>query len=515
MGKVKYTIESDNIALTDINVIRAGLFQAKQDQEQVYYRITVKGDLTLDGAGYALLFGLVDACEVVQIKCLRSCEGVYTDYWIGYFTKFDCTFDEGRCTVSVKPKTDDKYKCIIETWEKVRNVFGVAISNVPILGTYQTVVCPSLPCAAIMDGTWCLDEFTGGAYWYHRIVANGTCSGATPVPPDTFYTWTQVPGSSCPTPQFYRCPDLAGDDKISPYKYGRRMDDVLQYLLDQTDCGLTVVSSFFGIGTPEGSPPSNIAYIYATKWLKNLTIHQKSDVKRPNASENSTAPAWDMKLKDLLDDLRLMFNVYFVIDGTDLILEHISYFEQTEGLDLSGLNIKKRYSYNQEAPKTEKWQYLDNFSSSLFASPTLTYECGNNDVEYRLKLFSTDIGVIDDPLYADVIGDAGFVLISNKPGTGGNYIINELNFPLSFPDLLENLHRHNRPFDTYATAPASTVTALSVKKIRKLDMVTTSHCCTDPAFNPDEMIVTSIGDAVVESVDVDLVRDTLQLSLMI
>ena len=86
-----------------------------------------------------------------------------------------------------------------------------------------------------------------------------------------------------------------------------------------------------------------------------ITVAQKSDIKRPTSSNPATAAntTWN----DFMNILKTMFNVYWIYDGVNVIVEHYSYFSKTAGLDLrtQAIAVKSnKYSYDKpEMPKYE------------------------------------------------------------------------------------------------------------------------------------------------------------------
>ena len=347
-------------------------------------------------------------------------------------------------------------------------------------------------------GAFCPDpDETRWMSCFHRIIGQGTPT----TPPPYSSGWTHISGND-----WWRCPTEA-DLTIGVYDEGRWFTDVLEYLVDRYACGLTVRSHFFGINATHTGPPSNLAYDFATEKLQAMQVHQKSDIKRPDATNPAQSWVWKMSLQKLLADLEILFQVYWKIDGTDLILEHISYFDSTAGLDLTEKNIEIEYEKKDSgAPNREEFAFADAEQASLgfsedFAGYPITYgDCGEGTKEYRLNYFTNEVAVITATENAESISDSGFVLIATAEADGFNYILED-NKPLGFLQIHENLYMHNRFFPDGNLNDAPT-TFLTTQKTRKMKQMDVKVCCDD-GFDPTDYIETAIGQVTVDKVTVD------------
>lgn len=534
MANARIKISSDSIVETVVDAIWSGEFTHKKERDRVWYSHEMKSALVLTGSDFHLINDLANACERVSVEVELFCGGEWVAYpWTGYFTKFDTSRDFGgiqfsQCRMEIKVRTDDTYDCIQREWEDDISIFSASavIQTRPFKGTYEILgtcyFCSGTPDPTPCDdlgvsGVACLeysssnlsDDCPSGQYQviftYHRVIGVGT-----PSTPPTYGTgWTYLSGSN-----WWRCPD-EDEIAIGVLKYGRRFDDTLEYLVAQTGCGLTVRSHFFGINATHAAAPSNDAYTYATANYQNMTIHQKSDVKRPDATNASFVPptssaVWKMRLKDLLEDLRIIFNVWWKVDGTDLILEHISYFGASAGANYSAKPMRLSLEYDQDTPRKEIFKWSDPDVSALFRGFPIEYDCGNGSKEYNVKLFTTDLPFIRDETTQEAVKDDGYVLICNQI-IGGEYIIIDLNYPLRFQNIHDKLYRHNRPFGS-GTLNQNPVTFLSTEKIQKQPEFSVGMCC-DEAFDPTKYITTALGQGGVDSVTRNLKKDRAEFQL--
>ena len=527
MSRTRIKISSDSIDETEISPIWLGEFTRSIVRDRVYYEHELKDDLTLTGDDFALINDLENPCEKVLVIVERLCGEDWNEYWRGSFTKFDTQRDFGgikvpQCLLTAKIKPENAYTCLQLEWDDEINFHSASavISVKSTAGTYEilgscTFCTDTLdpdPCDdLVVSGEACLeyqniaaDPLCAGGYRatfsYHRVIGVGTPT--EPPPYDT--GWTHLSGND-----WWKCPD---DEKIQigVLGNGRRFDDTLEYILAQTGCGLTLRSHFFGINATHDAPPDNLAYDYATENYQDITIHQKSDVKRPDSTNPSLSQVWKMKLKDVLSDLQTVFQLFYKIDGTDLILEHISYFDSTAGADYTATQMKLALEYDAETPKRELFKWSDPDVSPLFAGFPITYNCGNGDKERRVQLFNTDVPFIVDPLNQDKVSDDQFVLICNKI-IEGEYIIIDKNYPLRWYNIHANLFMHYRPFIS-GTMNDEATTFLSTQKMQKQPEFEVGLCC-DEDFDATKYITTRLGQGRIMNSVENIKKDKLTLQL--
>lgn len=525
MSEVRVKIQSATIAETIVSPIWSAVFSRKIERDRIYYTHEPDGSVTLRGPDYQLLYDLDSDCEQVTFSVDRKCDGDWVPYWQGVFSKFDCKFDSYRCTASIKLRKNDLYDCLAKEWSDVINIYtgtGSEIVTREFKGAYEVAIGgPCYICRATPDDSpvctrtdSCIEYThieggngncpTGQFYVetsHHRITATGTPT----VPPPYGTGWTLLSDST-----WWRCPVESEELVIGVLRFGRRFDDVLEYMVGQAACGLTVRSHFFGINNTHAAPPSNDAYAYATAHYLNMTVHQKSDVKRPDSSNAALSKSWTMKLKDLLADLQTMFNVFWRIDGTDIIIEHISYFTTSAGADYTDRIMPLQFEYDADIPRREVFTWSDEAASNDFRGKPIVYDCGNDDRERRVTLFSTDVVSIRNLGDQDFYADSNFVLLCNIV-TDGEYWIDDHNKPLGWVKLHDKLHRHYRPFGS-GNMNGEATTFLSTQSIRKQPAFTVPFCCGDE-YDPENYITTPLGQGRIEEAKENLYKDTLELKL--
>lgn len=513
MSVHRIKVESVSIVATIVTPTWDGAVEYSLERDSVFFRAKI-GEFKFQGDDYTLIKEAPD-CELIGIYLEEKCGITWSEVWRGSFTTYDVSFNLNKCTAKVTPKTTDEYQCLFDNWETDIVVgAGTAITVRPFPGIYEVGECCYTCSDTVLDldlpvcpvpADWCFAEtwqtagsslvcgepgFDEYSTCFHRIVGIGTPT----VEPPYSTGWTYLSGND-----WWRCP-VTGEIEAPLFDNGRWFNDVLEYMVLQTGCGLTVRSHFFGINATHAAAPTNDAYTFADTNLQALQLHQKSDIKRPFDSDPSQSFVWKMTLKKLLDDLRVMFNAYWTIDGTDLIIEHSSYFDAVVGLDMTEQNISLEYGKAEGgAPNIENFKWMDveaTFTTEHLGYPISYGECGDGKKDYQVNYFSNDVYYISTVQNLEEIADAGFCLVATEVVDADNVIING-NDPLGWVALHENLHKDRRYFmegnmnDTPATAFISTI------KTRKLKEFTTKICC-DETFNLTDTIDTLAGEASVQ-----------------
>jgi hypothetical protein len=533
MAKARIALDSPGLGtllLDESNLIWKGDFQHKKEREEVYHTHELKGDLTLTGDAFAAVKNLSDNCEAISVTVERECAGDWEEYWTGSFTKFDCKFDFDKCTVTVQPKADSPWTCVKKEWDDPVNFFvavaGGKVINTLGVGKYEFEVCTvvdgdsddydiDLPCGGTkdLDSQWCqsapstVEPISGGfkhSTPFHRVWAIGASPGNPPALSSGWTLMTDVPGN-----RWWRCPD-ANEINLPKLDRGRLFSEIMTYLVGQLGCGLTLRSYFFGLNATHAAPPSNGAYDFALANCHKIICLQKSDVKRPHDTNAATSESFKMKLQELLADLRKMFKVYPKIVGNDLILEHISYFTSVSGLDLSDEGMKLQVDFDISVSRKTRMVWMDEECSLAFKGRSIEYNCGgDNSKEERVAYFSTDVSFIADPIRADVIADAGFVLVAAIE-YDGEYAAIDQNEPFGWTSLIENLHRYNADFGSGTFG--SETTAITVRKNQKQPSFSTCLECST-GFDPGDFITTPLGEGEVQEATYNIFRDSLSVQL--
>lgn len=539
MAEIRFTLNSTTLGgWTSVTPINPGVFEYRREKESMYVTRTLKNDLVFKGADFTTLDAL-PLLEEITVKAERRCGGTWSEYWQGYFYPINTKVDYDLCTMRIIPKTEDVYTRFLEQWGEKVNFFTAGVVTVkPIDAFYEVQCCqainyagvPPSPFQTCFDmgdpGDWTVPpvsdvvvqdpidalKYTRTTCW-HRVIAQGTCSGATPVAPYGDGWVIMSTGNNCPTSSEWRGNPYYATT-ISELNYGRLLNEVLEDMAVSYDSLSGVVSDFFNIN-PDATAPSNDAYDYAIAHLQNLTIHQKSDVKCAFCSNQALSVSWEASFKELLNDLAVLFNVAWTITPAgELRIEHYSYFLDAMGSwAISSSSMKKQIEGNtQELPRREVFSFSDEFASDYFKGYPIVYATGKDDKEHKCTLINTDVAFLQETDNLDTASDKGFCLVSCYEVSGQRYI-NDFNRPLAFSELHDALHLHNRAFEEATSFNGGGATTfLHWNKSRRQPAFTVAADCGDePDLN--QAAVTDLGTGEIESLEHDIVNCNYKLNI--
>lgn len=329
-------------------------------------------------------------------------------------------------------------------------------------------------------------------------------------------------------------------DKV--LRNGFKLYDVLNSLLSENCPDLKIVSDFFQ-WNPTFASDNN----YVTGTLSNikfLKIFQKSDIKRPN----STNPAnkGEINFVKLLNDILKIFNCGYFISGNTLRIEHISWFDKEENLDLvqianntdQSLRGTRTYSYDKaKLPKFEKFEWMDD-SSREFNGEPIWYDsaCVEDDEDLAETLTNRIENITTDILHCFInsssensdVTDKGFVIIATDPNNKVLWLPNLIeeggslpNNILSWPRLQLDFWQHGRILlNGYMNVAeddedAQITTFKSTIPIKDQDPFPIRLCCDNISeFNPMNLQNSTLGWGEVKSAELNFKTDIMQIELM-
>ena len=227
------------------------------------------------------------------------------------------------------------------------------------------------------------------------------------------------------------------DSDTTVYDNGRTLRDTLDYLLQQSDVQIAVAS--------------DVLPILGTIGVDDLIVYDKSDVKRPEVSNNATITK--VTLKRLIDNICNLFNVKYTTEGNIFTFKHYTEIFRNE-FDLaekvlgfynnsfSYLEIPGTENLKSEESKTEEFQELQ-----------IEYEIeGGSKEEYNLSNLCVDLNFIignrnrlaADPDAKDEISDSGLFFAAID---GSNVILEQTgvkNYQFSYTFLFPILWEADR-----------------------------------------------------------------------
>lgn len=504
-----------------------GKIVVAKEEGEIFFREKLNGSLEVTGDDYAFLLDAqkfaVECCQEITLYIERKCGSGRELIWEGFFVLQDIEWDYDNTQATIKKiAVRDDYNAIFTNWQKEISWLG----------------------------------FEGSA----RPVRNGGSQYSSTRPLKPFRQF------SPPYPDY-------NPTKSDRYVRGMDFVESLHFLIKKTLAGTPgekagnfVQSSLSKFFTETTNPVTG-----KPNALKNIVLMHLSDAKRPYASNPATVG--NVTLKDVLDELKKMFNAYWFvnIDGK-LQIEHITYFPNqaytapTVKLDLTLDKYKdvmkgnNRMSYQTEKLKgiegldwsissgafdaqSELWTLDANPSLIEFSGAYMRYadscvpkdDKGEKTTEYKtVSLFTTDwLSVSRKP---DTVPDEGWMLVHVKDFTrndaveyGWLPIINAtaMNGALSATRLFYDFMRYDLSFSygifsaekekskpVTGTLPYEIpAKAKTVKRIKTFTTVNLGLCCGNE-YDFSGYIKHPLSDrCVVDQIEYDLVSESIEITV--
>lgn len=312
---------------------------------------------------------------------------------------------------------------------------------------------------------------------------------------------------------------------------GMLLADVLSLIANNT-CGKNFKSNFFQVN-PDGPFASVYPTLKAVK-TENVFVYQKSDIKRPNAIQNATIAK--ITPEKFIEDICNKFNCWYILDETNLQIEHVSFFQRTIGLDTlllkhsRGMQQSKKYSYaDTELPEREIYKDVEQYNFDFVGLPIIYQDsCATkgSEVVTEMEYLTTDMehvltGGVQDAEGNDngEINEDGFVIASMEVISGTYYFLREppvldifvrLNNPFAWAQLHNDFFKHDRPqiagimnglYGLFFTA----------KPAKKGQDIAIAFCCND-VFKLTDYINTALGIGIVGAAVIDYISDKFTIT---
>ena len=156
-----------------------GLDISRDDEWKSIVRDKFRGDITVKGTDFDALIALEETHIQYAIVIYLECNGVYTEFWKGFFSYFDFKVDLDKCHLTFVPLVWDAYSPIYDQMDVEQNIL---VASVP-----QTVLMKKPEFAF---ETLQYDYYLAGVY---PPVASFDEYAYTPLPdPNEYYLWAQI-----------------------------------------------------------------------------------------------------------------------------------------------------------------------------------------------------------------------------------------------------------------------------------------------------------------------------------
>lgn len=501
-----------------------------RDEDFGFYRALFSQSLLFCKEDYRLFLEhekSCERCEPLPFVLRSKCEGVDKDEIVGSFNLVDAKFDISKCTVTIKPRVEDDYTCLLETWDFEKNILATNPKQ-----TISTIVGNIVPQQCIGTNPPDFTQYydcTNGIAW--TVITHG--GNDTTV--DTLWAREEYSGAGVPPGDewildgsvwvrpvnvrqiFFFQDENRIDEQYEIINYeidnGIKLSDALDFM---QECGLSIVSDFFNIN-PDNTHPNNIAYDCAETDLLNLIIFQITDIKTPDAFQN--ANRYNIALIDLVKDLLSLFNIEFRIENGVWRLEHTSYFQAQQGIDLvsnynASLIGNNSYDYiGEKIPKREEWIFPSTQSSNFDGGAISYNSCYDENTvsKYQLIHLFTDVyDILENP---DNYGNAGLVIVSTVEFNGTNTILSQ-NKSMQLTNLQNCYWKHDRP-QWSGVIGGQEMDFLSVKPTKRQVPLEIQLCCADfKDWNPSNLIKSQIGWGEVDTARYSFKNRCLEFTLL-
>jgi len=564
-------------------VVEDLVFSEEYDDDLNIYVRTLETEMVFKGTDYALFYDnweSLGTCESLPFKVQLDGSQYYTGYLRMGSAKTEWDLD--RCVMRATIDPSGSWQCLRDNWDAEINILAgtTKVQIAQAAGELQCNWCieTSYPVVFSQDD-WAVASSGGWTVIENRI-SNVIPEGYGGFPPssDPYYeveNWESTanlqtkycrlfwptsggtpPGSGWvavaggygkaltrtldeseyddePFPDYYiqeiyTTDEITSGGTVARLYNGVTLADVFDTFFPAACGGPTIKSDFFNIN-PSGDAPANSPYTFSAANLENIVIFQKSDVKRPTATQAATVGTWT--LKDIFSTLKEHFNVQWRFQNGNFRIEHVSYFTTTSGLNLtSGSNAQlitgfNRYSYdNSKMADQERWQFMENTSPAFQGAPLTYGSCLDystaDEIVRDLGRVNNDVEYIQ--ANTDQIDDDGFVLVNAYATSGGDYYINTFFVPtwgqyknghMAIPSLLSAYHTYERLLPT-GTLNGSVVAFDTWERRKKQTEVTIKMSRADyKAFDAGQLIKTGLGWGEVESAEYSAAACALTLTL--
>lgn len=549
----------------------------RQNEDKLSYEKKLSGKIVFVGEAFQRLKQMENSiyrCDEQTLTILKVCNGIEKIIFVGKISLNEAEFNLDKCQIVAKFSEDKTDKCIDDGKSVKVNLFQLIYNRLTVKtksfqGTIQTQNCFQNSPSGVSSDYWCGTgdpyeqnwtlvsynenspdgvHFRGSNTWKREIVEID-CSD-TPDPEWVLVedncgttgkkkfaksvTLYDCQSSFEPIDEFgaysatMDCKFLGYDGGTTEIDNGVHFTDVVTELVKKSCPNLTVKSDFFQIN------PTNISSInYVTQkksTTKDIIIFQKSDVKRPTSSGN--ASKLEIDLETMLEVLKIMFNVKWRIEGNIFRLEHVSYYSKAVGTNVMSNELKKYfegkriYTYQSEKiPQKERFKFKEqqgaDWNMEIVYSGCVT-NTKKNEVENIIDEAMTDIVFAMQNPSSDskFVEDTGFVLVSTKK-IGNEYFINSepstngtrLNNVFAWVQLVRDFHYYERPMKSGVVNGIKTnfITSIPTKKGEKF-AIPLNVCQTD--FNPDDFVLTALGQGIVSSAKYRFSDSFLELDLL-
>lgn len=305
-----------------------------------------------------------------------------------------------------------------------------------------------------------------------------------------------------------------------------KIEDLLEFFIGLNMYNVkSIQSDFFNINPVGYSYPA----VIDISDMENVMISAVSDVLIPGATDPTAEVNYTFF--QFLDNLRVVFGVYWNVVNGVFILENEYYFSSAAGLDITNkvLNRKNEFEIDvDKIPRQETFKFAQGYYTDFIES-TIVYndEILSNQKDGGQRRTYVANGLMTDSLWAYNVSVGAS--ISQRPSEENMIIIGAFSptvngvtgsYPkvadLTWHYLIQRFHQYFRPRITgyyYQTTVGRVVNTFeSTRKVMLRKDIMIKLCCED--FDPADYLTTEYGQAEVKSVEHNVYRGTATLNLL-
>lgn len=580
-NKFKYKL-TDRLGTLDVFPIGENDFSIEwsreNDDSNYDYDKSLSGKITFVKEAYDRLMQMetsVYRCDEQKLEVIKDCNGTDIVIFSGRISLNDAEFNLDKCLIVLKFLQDNKNQCYEINKSTKFNLLQLIYNRKTartssFSGTIETKNCNfnsdteinlfdwcgngsyedgnwavvsansnspdgvhfftnnvwkreilEIDCAVTPEVDWILLEDncnTTGKKKYAKSVEKVNCESSF-TPPDETGAFERN----------YSCQILGYDSETASIDNGILLEEALEKLIEGTCPNLQIKSDFFQIN-PEN--PTTTNYVTGKRSVVDkILIFQKSDVKRPNTSNN----AWKLEVSfsEILEVLQKVFNVKWRIEGNIFRLEHVSWFSKNQGIDVTTEELKKYfagkriYTYaSEKIPEKEVFKFKEqqgqDWNLEVIYSGCVSGKEKKENIVTIDKAMTDIVFAMNNPdSESNIVEDAGFVLVSTRQ-VGNEYFINSesgieggrrLNNVFAWRQLFRDYWHYERPMKSAKVNGIQTTfqTTIPTKKGEKFAI---PYAVCSESFNPDDIIKTGLGNGIVDSGVLRLKDCFLELNLL-
>jgi len=316
-------------------------------------------------------------------------------------------------------------------------------------------------------------------------------------------------------------------------------EGTLNQMLGEAGQSFTIVSQYF---SAVNNPVTGIA----NRFL-NLILATKEAVINKQASSNVND---GITFDEFFKMLRETFNCYWYMSGSNLIIEHLSFFEEglsyggspsvgvdltsvtypskiNNTIDVNGNNTNNKYNFiDFEFPEREVWKFAEQLGNDGYIEYSSEIVEKGKEVSHSAQFITTDVELVVK--FPEQVDENGWMILacdpSNellkadarklgyRPGQSapGDLYTDVINGDLYWDNLLPNFWRHGRSLSGLIIN-GIVDTALSTKRSKHQEKVKFQRM---EDITMTDLVRTHMGDAEVDQLEINTEIDWITCSLL-